>query len=272
MKTRHAFVITLALFLGAAEVAHAQSAVRVVKDRVDIRLSSEGPGEVVMTATSGQVFEVIYTEGDRFRELKSNRYWVLLPADAWGTRRAGWLSGHDVRHAALEKRTPRQVEADCPCVSETKRRVDAAAASSAKPGDTAALPAVTSETAGSAAAVPVSGAPESTGVVVTFAFGRSELSDQAKSALSAAVASMKAASADQITIAVEGHADSTGTEPFNERLGLARAESVKRYLADQHKVPADKISVASYGESHPAASNDTPEGRSQNRRVVVKVG
>ena len=265
MKPRHAFVIAVAFSIGAADLAHAQSAVRVVKDRVDIRLSSEGHGEVVMTATSGQVFEVIYTEGDKFREQKSNWYWIVLPPDAWGTRRAGWLSGHDVRHAKLEKPAPRQIEADCPCASETVRRVEARAASAATPPAAPAAPAVTP-------AAPASAAPESMGVVVNFAFGRSDLSDQAKSALSAAVANMKAGSVEQITIAVEGHADSTGTEPFNERLGLARAESVKRYLAEQHKVPADKISIASHGESHPAASNDTPEGRAQNRRVVVKVG
>ena len=123
-----------------------------------------------------------------------------------------------------------------------------------------------------AAAAPASAGSESLGVVVNFAFGRSDLSEQAKSALSAAVASMKPGSIEQITIAVEGHADATGPEPFNERLGLARAESVKRYLAEQHKLPADKISVTSHGENQPAASNDTPEGRSQNRRVVVKVG
>jgi outer membrane protein OmpA-like peptidoglycan-associated protein len=270
MKPRHAFVIAFAVSVGATDLAHAQSAVRVVKDRVDIRLSSEGRGEVLMTATSGQVFEVIYTEGDKFREQKSNWYWIVLPPDAWGTRRTGWLSGHDVRHAQLEKPAPHQSGPDCPCASEPVRRAEAGAGSTPPPPS--APPAVTPDAAVPAAAAVAAVAPEPVSVVVNFAFGRSDLSDQAKSALSAAVANLKAGSVEQITIAVEGHADSTGTEPFNERLGLARAESVKRYLAEQHKVPADKISVASYGESHPAASNDTSEGRAQNRRVVVKVG
>jgi outer membrane protein OmpA-like peptidoglycan-associated protein len=75
-----------------------------------------------------------------------------------------------------------------------------------------------------------------------------------------------------VTIALEGHADAIGTEPFNEKLGLARAETVKQHLAEQHQIPVDKISVVSFGEVQPEATNDTPEGRARNRRVVVKVG
>ena len=63
-----------------------------------------------------------------------------------------------------------------------------------------------------------------------------------------------------------------GSEPFNEKLGLARAENVKRYLAEQYQIPTEKISLVSYGENQPAASNSTKEGRAQNRRVVIKVG
>jgi outer membrane protein OmpA-like peptidoglycan-associated protein len=74
-----------------------------------------------------------------------------------------------------------------------------------------------------------------------------------------------------VSFALEGHADWVGSEGFNEKLGLARAETVKRHLADQHKIPVDQISVVSYGESRPATTNATSEGRAQNRRVVVAV-
>ncbi|MEE2636555.1 MAG: OmpA family protein [Acidobacteriota bacterium] len=70
---------------------------------------------------------------------------------------------------------------------------------------------------------------------------------------------------------IEGHADATGPSPFNARLGLRRAESVRRYLYEQHGLPLHKISVISYGEDKPVAPNDTVEGRAMNRRVVVRV-
>ena len=70
---------------------------------------------------------------------------------------------------------------------------------------------------------------------------------------------------------IEGHADATGPAPYNARLGLRRAESVRRYLHEEHGLPLHKISVISYGEEKPVAPNDTNEGRAMNRRVVVRV-
>ena len=70
---------------------------------------------------------------------------------------------------------------------------------------------------------------------------------------------------------IEGHTDSTGPATINENIGLERAEAVKRYLYEQHKVPLHKISVISYGETKPVDSNRTRDGRAKNRRVEVKV-
>ena len=70
---------------------------------------------------------------------------------------------------------------------------------------------------------------------------------------------------------IEGHTDASGPAPYNARLGLARAESVRRYLHEQHQLPLHKMSVISYGEDQPVASNDDREGRTKNRRVVVRV-
>jgi outer membrane protein OmpA-like peptidoglycan-associated protein len=108
-------------------------------------------------------------------------------------------------------------------------------------------------------------------VVLNFEFAKSELTIEAKGKLASAVATLKT-NGHGVSFALEGHADWIGSEPYNDRLGRARAETVKKYLADLHQIPADKISVVSYGESKPAASNATPDGRAQNRRVVVKVG
>jgi outer membrane protein OmpA-like peptidoglycan-associated protein len=74
-----------------------------------------------------------------------------------------------------------------------------------------------------------------------------------------------------VYIEIEGHTDNVGSRELNERLGLERAEAVKRYLYEQHQVPLHKINVISYGEEKPVAPNNNRTGRAQNRRVVVKV-
>jgi len=71
-------------------------------------------------------------------------------------------------------------------------------------------------------------------------------------------------------IDVTGHADATGTEAYNIRLGLMRAESVKSYLVNAG-INAEQIVTSSKGSSEPAASNSTPEGRAANRRTEIKV-
>ena len=58
---------------------------------------------------------------------------------------------------------------------------------------------------------------------------------------------------------------------MNERLGLERAEAVKKYLYEQHQIPLHKMNVISYGAEKPLAPNTTKEGRAQNRAVVIRV-
>ena len=72
-------------------------------------------------------------------------------------------------------------------------------------------------------------------------------------------------------IEIEGHTDNVGEKVVNDRIGLERAEVVKRYLYEAHQVPLHKINVISYGEDKPVAPNNTRDGRAQNRRVVIKV-
>ncbi|MHB0971303.1 MAG: OmpA family protein [Thermoanaerobaculia bacterium] len=71
-------------------------------------------------------------------------------------------------------------------------------------------------------------------------------------------------------ISVEGHADSTGSSSYNERLSVRRADSVRDYLVQQG-VGSTRISAIGFGESKPRATNDTAEGRQLNRRVEVHV-
>jgi len=103
-----------------------------------------------------------------------------------------------------------------------------------------------------------------------FRFGRTMLPDPAKAELDNLVSQIKG-DPKMYFIEVEGHTDNVGSKPFNEQLGLERAESVKRYLYETHQIPLHKISVISYGEDKPVAPNKTRAGRAQNRRVVIKV-
>jgi outer membrane protein OmpA-like peptidoglycan-associated protein len=73
-----------------------------------------------------------------------------------------------------------------------------------------------------------------------------------------------------VYVEIEGHTDSAGSEDYNYELGLRRAETVRNYLAKQG-VPLHAMNVISYGETVPVADNSTSTGRSQNRRVVVRV-
>ncbi|HEY0155651.1 MAG TPA: OmpA family protein [Thermoanaerobaculia bacterium] len=75
----------------------------------------------------------------------------------------------------------------------------------------------------------------------------------------------------QYFIEIQGHTDDTGSERHNEELGQRRAESVRRYLSRQHKLPLARMSTISYGDTLPLESNKTRAGRSANRRVVLVV-
>ena len=103
-----------------------------------------------------------------------------------------------------------------------------------------------------------------------FRFGQTDLPDEAKARLDEIVTQLKS-DPKGIYIEIEGHTDNVGSKDLNERLGLERAEGVKRYLYEQHQVPLHKMNVISYGESKPVSPNNTRDGRAQNRRVVVRV-
>jgi outer membrane protein OmpA-like peptidoglycan-associated protein len=71
-----------------------------------------------------------------------------------------------------------------------------------------------------------------------------------------------------VDVEVAGHTCSIGTEEYNLGLSQRRAEAVRNYLVSKG-VSADRLTVRGYGESRPIASNDTREGRAQNRRVEL---
>lgn len=73
---------------------------------------------------------------------------------------------------------------------------------------------------------------------------------------------------DKTYVDVTGHTDSTGAADYNQGLSEQRAESVAAYLRSRQVLPS-RLLVRGMGETQPIASNDTPEGRSLNRRVEI---
>jgi len=103
-----------------------------------------------------------------------------------------------------------------------------------------------------------------------FKFGAVELPDEAKAKLDQLVTQLKA-DPKGAYFEIEGHTDNVGTKDVNERVGMERAEAVKRYLYEQHQIPLHRMNVISFGEDKPASPNTTRDGRAQNRRVVIRV-
>jgi OOP family OmpA-OmpF porin len=67
-----------------------------------------------------------------------------------------------------------------------------------------------------------------------------------------------------------GHTDSVGSDAYNQRLSLRRAEAVKAYIVSKG-VAASRVYTEGKGESQPIADNSSAEGRAKNRRVTVEV-
>ncbi|MGR2738579.1 OmpA family protein [Billgrantia sp. Q4P2] len=101
---------------------------------------------------------------------------------------------------------------------------------------------------------------------VTFGFDSSELTVQARNALNDVANVLTQYTDTRVNIA--GHTDSTGSVSYNQRLSERRAESVGNYLA-QSGVARNRLNMVGYGPSQPVATNNTEEGRSQNRRVEI---
>ena len=73
---------------------------------------------------------------------------------------------------------------------------------------------------------------------------------------------------EQTVVEIAGHTDSTGSDAYNQQLSERRANAVSAYLRTR-QVLGDRIIVVGMGEARPIASNDTPDGRQQNRRVEL---
>ncbi|MEP0714244.1 OmpA family protein [Algoriphagus sp.] len=112
------------------------------------------------------------------------------------------------------------------------------------------------------------------GIKITFDSGlmfdvdKSELSEISKQNLAELAETLK--KYEETNILIEGHTDNTGAEDYNMDLSRRRAYSVEDFLTS-NGIAKKRMEITAYGEVQPTASNDTEDGRQQNRRVEVAI-
>ena len=111
---------------------------------------------------------------------------------------------------------------------------------------------------------PVTGATET--LVVHFGFGRWQLDNPSRLALLKAVKRLRENPA--LMVKVVGHADNVGSPSQNLQLSQRRADEVGRFLIESG-IKRNRIQTLAIGEARPVASNHSPTGRDQNRRVAI---
>jgi outer membrane protein OmpA-like peptidoglycan-associated protein len=101
---------------------------------------------------------------------------------------------------------------------------------------------------------------------VLFDFAKSTLKPESDAILGKVAEALAADPA--LKLEVEGHTDNVGSDAYNDKLSLARAKSVVKWLED-HDVDGKRVKAHGYGKTRPIADNDSDEGRAKNRRVEL---
>lgn len=103
---------------------------------------------------------------------------------------------------------------------------------------------------------------------ITFPVGSYAIQPQFQSTLREVAQTLKGD--NQTYVDVLGHTDASGSDASNQALSVSRAQAVANYLKSRGVVAA-RVGVKGYGESAPIASNDTDEGRAENRRIEIRI-
>ena len=103
---------------------------------------------------------------------------------------------------------------------------------------------------------------------ILFGFNSSKLSDESKETLTKFATAMK--DMEQTDITIYGHTDNVGSEEANQKVSAKRADAVAEYLK-KCGMSKDRLITKGMSFSMPVASNDTEEGRAQNRRVEIYI-
>ncbi len=104
---------------------------------------------------------------------------------------------------------------------------------------------------------------------VGFAFDRSSLDAKARDSLDKLISSIGPLDGVSVVV-IDAYADGKGTDPYNDKLTMRRADSVKAYLVSKGVRP-ESVTATPHGKRDPIAPNSTDEGRAANRRANVQV-
>jgi outer membrane protein OmpA-like peptidoglycan-associated protein len=103
---------------------------------------------------------------------------------------------------------------------------------------------------------------------VHFDFDKATIRTDARPVLDEAIRILR--EENTVVVIAEGHTDATGSAAYNQKLSERRADAVRRYLVNGG-IGAERIQTEGFGESRPVASNETADGRAQNRRVELRI-
>lgn len=104
---------------------------------------------------------------------------------------------------------------------------------------------------------------------VNFKFDSHQLTPEAQEALDQIAAQIK--DRNNFILEIQGFADATGPDSYNNQLTQKRADAVRRYLAEKHNIPLFRMHILGFGELRAVAENNTRAGRAQNRRVEIRL-
>ncbi len=103
---------------------------------------------------------------------------------------------------------------------------------------------------------------------ITFKYDSAEIEPSSFPVLDEAAAVL--AEYAHLVVLIEGHTSAEGSAQYNQELSQRRAESVRQYLVDKG-IAAERLQAKGFGKDNPVATNDTEEGRAQNRRIEFKI-
>ena len=103
-----------------------------------------------------------------------------------------------------------------------------------------------------------------------FKFGQAAMPETVTPELDQLVQQLKA-NPNGAFIEIEGHTDNVGDKEINYKLGLERAENIKRYLYETHRCRSTRSTSSATAKTSPSVTTRRKDGRAQNRRVVIKV-
>ena len=190
--------------------------------------------------------------------------------DNWrnGTGELVWKNGTQELCWRDANWTPATAAAGCDGAIVAPKAAPAAAPAAAAPKAAAPAPAPAAAPKAAPAPAPAAATKVTYAADAFFDFDKSTLKADGKAKLDDLVGKVKGINLEVI-IAV-GHTDSVGTDAYNQKLSVRRAEAVKAYLVSKG-IEKNRVYTEGKGEKQPVADNKTKEGRAKNRRVEIEV-